>query len=155
MTSTAKKRGDMLAMMLLLATNRHHGAFDKGGNPYILHPLKVMHYTKSDDEELQCIALGHDLLEDTSTTDQELLAMGFSQRVVDGIAALTKEDGESFDEYKARVKANPDAIRVKMADLRHNSDIRRLKSRDVTEKDIRRTVKYQQFYQELQALVER
>lgn len=154
MASTEKPRGEMLAKMLLLATNRHHGVFDKGGSPYILHPLKVMHYTKSDDEEIQCIALGHDLLEDTCTTTEELLELGFSQRVVDGIAALTKRQGESLENYKARVKANPDAIRVKMADLRHNSDIRRLKRREVTEKDIQRTVKYQQFYLELKTLVE-
>ncbi len=155
MTSVAATRGDMLAKMLLLATNRHHGVFDKGGNPYILHPLKVMHYTKSDDEELQCIALGHDLLEDTVTTTDELIKMGFSQRVVEGIAALTKREGESLESYKARVKSNLDAVRVKMADLRHNSDIRRLKTREITEKDIQRTVKYQQFYLELQALIDR
>jgi (p)ppGpp synthase/HD superfamily hydrolase len=69
-------KGEQLSRMLVLATNRHDGQFDKGGNPYILHPLKVMHYLKTDDEELMCIALGHDLVEDTF------------KRVEDGIGTL-------------------------------------------------------------------
>jgi (p)ppGpp synthase/HD superfamily hydrolase len=144
------KRGEMLNKMLVLATTRHAGQFDRGGNPYILHPLKVMYYLKSNDEELQCIALAHDLVEDTDTTYDELRSMGFTDRVIAGIAALTKLPGESYDQYKERVKANPDAIKVKMADLRHNTDIRRLKG--VTEKDLARVEKYHRFYMELQLL---
>ena len=144
------KQGELLNKMLVLATNRHAGQFDKGGNPYILHPLKVMYYLKSNDEELQCIALAHDLVEDTDTTYAELREMGFTDRIINGIAALTKQPGESYDEYKLRVKANSDAVKVKMADLRHNTDIRRLKG--VTEKDLARIEKYQRFYLELQLL---
>lgn len=143
-------KGEMLNKMLVLATNRHAGQFDKGGNPYILHPLKVMYYLKSDDEELQCIALAHDLVEDTDTTFTELRELGFSERVIAGIDAVTKRRGETYEEYKARVKANPDAVDVKMCDLRHNSDIRRLKG--VTEKDIARAAKYHAFYLELKML---
>lgn len=144
------KKGELLNKMLVLATSRHAGQFDRGGNPYILHPLKVMYYLKSDDEELQCIALAHDLVEDTDTTYAELREMGFTERIIQGIAALTKNPGESYDEYKLRVKDNPDAIKVKMADLRHNTDVRRLKG--VTEKDIARMEKYHRFYLELQLL---
>jgi (p)ppGpp synthase/HD superfamily hydrolase len=144
------KRGEMLNKMLVLATTRHAGQFDRGGNPYILHPLKVMYYLKSNDEELQCIALAHDLVEDTDTSYDELRDMGFTERVIQGIAALTKVPGETYDQYKDRVKANPDAIKVKMADLRHNTDIRRLKG--VTEKDLARVEKYHRFYMELQLL---
>lgn len=144
------KRGEMLNRMLVLATTRHAGQFDRGGNPYILHPLKVMYYLKSDDEELQCIALAHDLVEDTDTTYAELRGMGFTERVVDGIAALTKVPGETYDEYKAKVKGNPDAVRVKMADLRHNTDVRRLKG--VTEKDLQRMEKYHRFFMELKLM---
>lgn len=146
---TAKK-GEMLGKMLVLATNRHAEQFDRAGVPYILHCLKVMHYTKSDDEELNCIALGHDLVEDTSTTWRELYDMGFSNRVIDGIDALTKRIGETYDEYKVRVKANADARKVKKSDLRHNSDIRRLKG--ITEKDLLRNEKYHRFYAELELL---
>lgn len=140
-------KGEMLNKMLVLATNRHAGQFDKGGNPYILHPLKVMYYLKSDDEELQCIALAHDLVEDTDTTYAELRELGFTERVIAGIDALTKRRGESYDEYKVRVKSNKDAVKVKMQDLRHNSDIRRLKG--VTENDIARAAKYHAFFLEL------
>lgn len=143
------RKGEMLAQMLHIATSAHHGQFDRGGNPYILHPLKVMHYLKSDDEELMCIALGHDVIEDTSVTYNDLIDAGMSLRVVEGIRALTKQRGYTYEQYKERVFANEDAMRVKMADLRHNTDIRRLKG--VTEKDIARMAKYHQFYMEIRA----
>lgn len=141
------KKGELLDKMLVLATNAHAGTYDKGGKPYILHPLKVMHYLRSDDEELMCIALGHDVIEDTSVTYQDLRDQGFTARIIEGIRSLTKLPGETYDEYKQRVFANPDARVVKKADLRHNTDIRRLKG--VTEKDVARMVKYHTFYMEL------
>lgn len=144
------KKGELLDKMLVLATNRHAGQFDRAGVPYILHCLKVMHYTKSEDEELNCIALGHDIIEDTDTTYQELEDMGFSQRIICAIDCLTKRRGESYDDYKNRVKGNPDARKVKKADLRHNSDIRRLKG--ITEKDLLRNEKYHRFYAELEVI---
>jgi (p)ppGpp synthase/HD superfamily hydrolase len=143
------KKGELLGKVLVLATNAHAGQFDRGGKPYILHPLKVMHYLKSDDEELQCIALLHDVVEDTKTTWTDLEELGCTERVILAVRALTKMPGETYDEYKQAVFNNEDAMRVKMADLRHNSDIRRLKG--VTEKDIARIAKYNQFYLELQA----
>ncbi len=141
-----------LNKMLVLVTTEFDGIYDKGGVPYVLHCLKVMHYLKSDDEELQQIALGHDLIEDRKHVTYALLReMGFSERVIAGICAMTKVPGETNDEYMTRIKANPDAIRVKLADLRHNSDIRRLKG--VTEKDIKRIEKYHKMYLELKELV--
>lgn len=134
--------------MLLLATTKHAGQFDRGGAPYILHPLKVMHYLKTDDEELMCIALGHDLIEDTSTTWDELREAGMSDRVIDGIRQLTKMPGESYEQYKQGVLVSEDAMKVKLCDLRHNTDIRRLKG--VTQKDLDRLQKYNQFYLEIQ-----
>jgi (p)ppGpp synthase/HD superfamily hydrolase len=143
------KRGEMLDRMLVIATNAHAGQFDRGGAPYILHPLRVMSFLKTDDEELQCIALGHDVIEDTKVTYKDLYDSGISERVISGIRALTKVPGETLDEYKARVFANSDAMQVKLCDLRHNTDIRRLKG--VTEKDIARMAKYHTFYLEIQA----
>lgn len=151
-TVTVMKKGEMLGKMLVLTTNAHAGQFDRGGNPYILHPLKVMHYLKTDDEELMCIALGHDVVEDTGTTYQQLREAGMSERVIDGIRALTKVPGQTYDEYKQCVFANVDAMRVKMADLRHNTDIRRLKG--VSEKDIARMAKYHQFFMEIKSRIE-
>lgn len=140
------KRGEMLNKMLVLVTTEFDGVFDKGGQPYVLHCLKVFHYSKSEDEELQCIALGHDLIEDRykTVTYQRLRDMGFSERVIEGIRCLTKVSGETEEEYLAKVLSNPDAICVKLADLRHNSDIRRLKG--VTSKDLARIEKYHKMY---------
>lgn len=147
------KKGELLNKMITLAANAHADQYDRGGNPYILHCMKVMHYVKSNDEELQCIALGHDLIEDTYVTADYLkVDLGFTARIVNGIVAMTKQQGQCYDDYKNQVKSNKDAIRVKMADLRHNSDIRRLKNKSVTEKDIARMVNYHNFYLELQEL---
>jgi (p)ppGpp synthase/HD superfamily hydrolase len=143
------KKGELLGKVLVLATNAHAGQFDRGGNPYILHPIKVMHYLKTNDEELQCVALLHDVIEDTKTTWQDLKDIGCTDRVLDAVSALTKMPGQSYDDYKQKVFANEDAMRVKSCDLRHNTDIRRLKG--VTPKDIDRIAKYNLFYLEIQA----
>ena len=143
------KKGEMLGKMIKLMVDAHDGQFDRGGQPYCCHPLKVMHYLKTTDEELMCIALGHDVVEDTDVTYQDLRAAGMSERVINGIRALTKQPGHTYDEYKESVFANRDAMLVKSADLRHNTDIRRLKG--VTEKDIERVAKYHKFYLEIQA----
>ena len=143
------KKGELLGKVLVLATNAHAGQFDRGGNPYILHPLKVMHYVKNADEELQCMALLHDVIEDTKTTWKDLEEIGCTPRIISAVRALTKMPGQSYEEYKEGIFANPDAMKVKMADLRHNTDIRRLKG--ISQKDIDRMAKYNQFYLEIQA----
>jgi (p)ppGpp synthase/HD superfamily hydrolase len=146
------KRGEMLDKALHLAVNAHCGQFDKGGKPYILHPLRVMSFLKTDDEELQCMALLHDVVEDTDTTYNDLIYADMSLRVVEGIRALTKERGYTYDQYKEKIFKNRDAMQVKMADLRHNTDIRRLKG--VTPKDLERMAKYHTFYLELKQKLE-
>lgn len=143
------KKGELLGKVLVLATNAHAGQFDKGGKPYILHPLAVMSLLNSDDEELQCIALLHDVIEDTKTTWKELEEVGCTLRIIEAVRALTKMPGQSYDEYKEGVFQNKDAMLVKMADLRHNTDIRRLKG--VSQKDIDRLAKYNRFFLELQS----
>lgn len=140
----------MLNSALVFAAQKHDGQFDKGGNPYILHVLKVMHYTKSSDEEILCIAALHDVIEDTNATYADLVEIGMSGRVIRAVSMLTKIKGLSYEQYKNAVKSNKDAIIVKKADLRHNTDIRRLKG--VTEKDILRVKKYHEFYLELDSI---
>jgi (p)ppGpp synthase/HD superfamily hydrolase len=137
--------------MILLATIAHQGQFDKGGHPYILHPLKVMHYLKSSDEELNCMAVGHDLVEDTWVTENHLVDHGFTPRIITGIIGLTNVDGETEDEKFLRLTRNVDIARVKMCDLRHNTDVRRLKG--VTQKDVDRMVRYHNLYLKLEAFV--
>lgn len=143
----------LLAKAIALAADRHKDQFDKGGKPYILHVLKVMHYAKTEDLEVLQIAVLHDVVEDTDVTYVDLRNMGFSERVIAGIRALTKVKGQTHDEYLAGILANRDAIVVKMADLRHNSDIRRLKG--VTEKDVKRVVKYHNMWVMLKDALEK
>lgn len=145
------KTQKLLDKAIKMATEAHWGQFDKAGVPYILHCIKVMHYLKSEDEELNCIAILHDIIEDTPYNLQNLYGMGMTDRIVAGVDALTKMPLMSPEIYMRRIKENPDAIKVKMADLRHNSDIRRLK--DVRQKDFDRIVKYHVMYQELKNYV--
>jgi GTP diphosphokinase / guanosine-3',5'-bis(diphosphate) 3'-diphosphatase len=142
---------NMLSKMILLATQKHDGQVDHGGRPYILHCLAVMHKLRTDDEELMCIAVGHDLIEDTDVTGEMLREMGFSPRVVLGIENLTKWEEQTYQEYKARVLSNRDAMIVKQKDLLHNSDLRRLKG--VREKDLERTARYVRFYYEIEEVL--
>ena len=134
----------MLSKMLSIAATAHANQYDKAGKPYFLHCLEVMRLLNTDDEELQMIALGHDLFEDTTWSASMLRSEGFNERVINGVYDMTKQRGQSYEEYKEQVKANPDAVKVKMADLTHNSDIRRMK--EVNQKDFDRIAKYRQFY---------
>jgi (p)ppGpp synthase/HD superfamily hydrolase len=134
--------------MLTLTIEAHKGQVDKGGTPYILHPLAVMSMISStDDIDLLCIALGHDLLEDTEV-DYVKIRKEFGERVADGILALTKEPGEPYEFYKDRVKASPDAVRVKICDLTHNMDLSRL-GRKPTDYEVERYERYAKFKLEL------
>lgn len=148
---TPSNGAQMLSHMISFSALRHEYQFDKAGNPYILHALKVMYLLRApDDWELQCIGCGHDLIEDTKTTYAELNVF-CTKRVVDGIKALTRLRGQTEEEYQRQVCTNIDAIRVKLCDLRHNSDLRRLKG--VTEKDFARMQKYTKFYDMLKRIL--
>lgn len=141
-----------LAMMIKLAAEYHLEQFDKGGRPYVLHVLKVMHYLKDkDDDELNCMAVGHDIIEDTPLRDNDLECMGFSWRVIDGISRLTKVEGQTHDQYLKGVLESYDSCRVKLADLRHNTDIRRLKG--VSEKDLQRMQKYHKMHNQIKEMI--
>jgi (p)ppGpp synthase/HD superfamily hydrolase len=138
----------MLSAAIRIATNAHDGQYDRGGMPYILHPLKVMHYTKSSDEEIQTIAVLHDVVEDSDVTWFDLVDACMTTRVIEAVRALTKIPGQSYDEYREAVFSNRDAMIVKLADLRHNTDIRRLKG--ITIKDRERMARYHEFAFDIQ-----
>lgn len=146
---------NMLAIAIAFAAEKHKHQFDKGGMPYFLHCSKVMHYLKSDDPELMCIAVLHDTVEDCYTSPEEgfttLFDIGMSPRVIAGVRALTKIAGQSAEVYLAGIMANPDAIKVKLCDLRHNMDARRLKG--INKKDSERMDKYCKMYYTLKDLV--
>lgn len=136
----------MLSRAIQIATKLHHDQYDRGGNPYILHVFEVMRRLRSDDEELNCIAILHDIIEDTPITYSELSEdYGFSPRVIDAIYALSKRPGQSEQEYLMAIVDNYDAIRVKMCDLQHNMDVSRL-ARAPTKNDHDRVAKYTRMY---------
>lgn len=134
----------MFDIALQLANSAHMGVRDKGGKAYILHPLRIAMRLRTDDEELMCIAILHDAIEDSPLTFEDLKEKGFSKRVINALRLLTHQKGESYDEYINKMRGNYDALRVKREDLRDNSDITRIKG--VSEKDRKRMEKYQISY---------
>lgn len=133
----------MLAKAIAFAAEKHKDQYDKGGKPYILHCIRVMQRLHTEDQELMCVAILHDVVEDckdVSFSDLDWLP----SRVVDALKLLTKQNGQSYEEYLQGILTSQDAIRVKISDLKDNSDITRLKG--VTEKDMIRLSKYAKAY---------
>jgi (p)ppGpp synthase/HD superfamily hydrolase len=134
----------MLDRAIALAADAFKGRFDKAGKPYILHCLAVMNQMPPDDPELMSIAILHDVIEDTKYTLNDLEQQGFSRRIIQGVKCLTHDTSISYDDYIRIVATNPDAKKVKIADLRHNSDITRMKGLEA--KDLERLEKYHRSY---------
>jgi (p)ppGpp synthase/HD superfamily hydrolase len=111
---------------IALAVKVHRGQVDKGDQPYILHPLRVMFRLETDEERI--VAVLHDVVEDSDTTLKDLREMGYSKKIVEAIDHLTRREDESYDEFVERAAANPLACRVKLADLEDNMDIKRYPS---------------------------
>ena len=122
-----------------IAKKAHLGQVDKAGEDYIKHPEKVASFVKTDEEK--AVAYLHDVIEDTELTLEDLYECGFSKEVIEAVDIITKKRGEDYQSYLNSVKKNKLARAVKLADLRHNSDLTRLIK--VTEKDIKRKEKYQ------------
>ena len=102
-----------------LAYQAHHGQLDPGGVPYIFHPMHLAE--QMEDETTTCAALLHDVVEDTFVTLGEL-AEQFPPEVVEAVRCLTHDPYEPYETYLRRIKANPVALAVKLADLAHNMD---------------------------------
>ena len=122
-----------------IAKKAHLGQVDKAGEDYIKHPEKVASFVKTDEEK--AVAYLHDVIEDTELTLENLYEYDFSKEVIEAVDIITKKRGEDYQSYLNSVKKNKLARAVKLADLRHNSDLTRLIK--VTEKDIKRKEKYQ------------
>lgn len=122
-----------------IAKRAHLGQIDKAGEDYIKHPEKVASFVNSDEEK--AVAYLHDVIEDTELTLEDLREYGFSEEVLKAVDVITKKKGQDYQTYLNSVKENKLARVVKLADLRHNSDLTRLI--DITEKDIERKEKYQ------------
>ena len=129
----------MTKMAMLVAYNAHKDVMDRSGVPYIYHPMHVAEQMK--DEITTCVALLHDVVEDTDVTLDDLKIMGFSDEVLSAVKVLTHEKNVSYMDYIANVKPNNVASKVKIEDLKHNSDLTRLDV--VDEKTKERVKKYQ------------
>jgi (p)ppGpp synthase/HD superfamily hydrolase len=108
---------------LRIAAEAHEGQVDKQGLPYILHPLRVMDAVEG--LEAKVVAVLHDVVEDTDVTMDDLEAAGFSRAVLDAMRRVTHADGEPYADYVIRCKADPIAVRVKLADLADNTRLSR------------------------------
>jgi len=129
----------MLERAIEISVEAHKGQIDKGGSPYILHPLRVMGNVDGESEKI--VAVLHDVVEDSNWTFEALLAEGFSIEVIEALKSVTKEsEDEDYDLFIQRAMQNPIGRKVKIADLRDNLDVTRIS--DITDTDVKRINKY-------------
>jgi (p)ppGpp synthase/HD superfamily hydrolase len=137
-----------LGEAILLAVKAHHGQKDRAGEPYILHPLRLMFRQNS--TATRIAAMLHDVVEDTPVTLEQLQDAGFSEEILEAVALLTHNPRDSYEEYVSRIKPNPIARAVKMADLEDNMRLERVP--EPTERDWARLQRYHRAWRELRAL---
>ncbi len=130
---------ELIGKALEIAWKAHEGQKDKGGHPYIRHPLSVA--GQLDTEEEIMTALLHDVVEDTDYTLNDLKREGFPPAVIEALQLLTHDPEVEYMDYVRRIRPNALARRVKLADLWHNSLPERL-VQPLTEKDRQRLEKY-------------
>ena len=129
---------EMTKKALKLCFEAHKEQIDKSGMPYVFHPFHLAEQMQ--DEESTIVALLHDVVEDTDYTLDDLRKVGFDDSVLVAINLMTYEDGVPYMDYVEQIKTNPIAKIVKLADLRHNSDMTRLDV--VTPRNQERAEKY-------------
>ena len=123
-----------------IAVEAHKGVVDKGGNPYVLHPLRMMFAVSNEEEKI--VAVLHDVIEDSIDWEFERLEKeGFSTAVIDALRSVTKiTEDEDYDAFIERAMTNPIGRRVKIADITDNLDVTRIG--ELAEKDMKRINKY-------------
>ena len=127
-----------LERAIAIAAQAHAGKTDKAGAPYILHPLRVMLAVRG--AAARIAAVLHDVVEDSSWTLDQLRAEGFAPEVLAAVDALTKREGESYEDFVRRAGRDPIGHRVKLADIADNMDLSRIAN--PTEDDHARMAKY-------------
>lgn len=137
---------ELIDLSLQIAIEAHKGQEDRAGNPYILHPIELMGMVHGVDDK--CVALLHDVLEDSEETPKSLIDRGLPYYIVKSVIALTKIKGQEYDDYIGQVKRDEVAVRVKLMDLKHNLDTLRLSS--LNENDLKRIAKYHRAHKELE-----
>ena len=130
---------DKVELAKAIATFAHEGQIDKGGNPYIEHPVYVSNAFS--DETHKTVALLHDVLEDTFVTESTIRNL-FGDEIADAVVALTRADDETYLQFIYRVKENDIAKAVKLQDILHNSELSRIPN--PTEKDFKRLNRYKE-----------
>ena len=130
---------DLTKKAMEICWKAHKDQLDKSGMPYVFHPF---HLTEQMETEAEiCVALLHDVAEDSDMTLEDIRAAGFPDEVLEALRLLTHDDETPYLEYVRSLKDNPLARKVKLADLKHNSTLERLPV--VTDKDLQRFEKYQ------------
>lgn len=129
---------NLLSQAIILATVSHDGQVDKGGHPYILHPLRLMAQCQTDDKRI--VAVLHDIVEDTPVTLDDLRSGGYPEHIVEAIDALTRREGEFYMDFIVRTHKNNLAKKVKMLDIVDNMDLSRIPN--PTEADHSRMERY-------------
>ena len=132
-----------------IAVSAHKGVKDKGGNPYILHPLRVMLSLNSEEEKI--VGVLHDVVEDAEDwTFEKLQDEGFSTLILEGLKSVTKtSEDENYDEFVQRALTNAIGRQVKIADIKDNLDVTRIDI--LTEKDMKRLQSYKKSLMTLQS----
>ena len=140
-----KETNSLLARAIEIAASAHASQVDKGGAPYVLHPLRMM--LRQTSEAAMMAAVLHDVIEDTRWTAEGLRAEGFAEEVLEAVACLTRQAGEDYADFIARAGANAIARAVKLADLEDNMDLKRIPA--LTQKDFERLAKYRRSWETL------
>lgn len=131
---------DLTKKAMKLAFEAHKEQVDKSGMPYIYHPIHLAEQMQ--DEATACVALLHDVVEDTELTLDDLEKEGFTEPILKALYLMTHDDAVPYMDYVKKIKDNPIAKAVKLADLKHNSDLSRLNN--VDQKAVERAEKYKQ-----------
>ncbi|MDD9268112.1 GTP pyrophosphokinase [Paenibacillus sp. GCM10023248] len=134
-----------LTKAILLAAKAHDGQTDKGGNPYILHPIRLASKAVTTEESI--VAVLHDVVEDSDMTLFDLKNEGFSLNVIEALDCLTRRADETYESFILRIKRNPLATKVKLLDLKDNCDTSRMP--EMTDRDKARIDKYKKAIAEL------
>lgn len=139
---------NFLEKAISIAVNVHSGVTDKGGSPYILHPLRLMLKFSKEDEMI--VAVLHDVIEDTDIAITDFIDLGFSDSVINALQFLSKNSSETYQEYIEKISINELARKIKIEDLKDNMDLSRLS--EITPKDLERIIKYHQALKILQKI---
>lgn len=140
----------MLEKAIELALKYHKGQIKNGtGEEFILHVLRVMLKMDTEDEKISAVL--HDIIEKTNCTLEDLKQQGFSNKIINTVDTLSKRKGEDYSDYIKRIKKDPDAVKIKIADLEDNMNIKNTK--ELTQVDIEKMNRRKKYYRELKNLL--